>query len=37
VIGLSDRYTNTQEYDAAEHYGQTADEWDGYEEDNNEP
>ncbi len=37
VIGLADRYSNTQEYDAAEYYAPPQDEWEGYEEDNNEP
>jgi hypothetical protein len=37
VVGLADRYTNTQEYDAAEYYAPPPDEWAGYEEDNNEP
>lgn len=37
VIGLADRYTNTQEYDAADYYAQLRDDWAGYEEDNNEP
>ncbi len=37
VVGLADRYVNTQEYDAAEFYAPPPDEWDGYEEDNNEP
>lgn len=37
IVGLADRYTNTQEYDAAEYYSPPQDEWDGYEEDNNEP
>jgi hypothetical protein len=37
VVGLADRYTNTQVYDAAEYYAQNEDEWAGYEEDNNEP
>lgn len=36
VVGLADRYTSTQVYDAAEYYTQSQDEWDGYEEDNNE-
>lgn len=36
VVGLADRYINTQEYDAAEHYAGPEDEWHGYEEDNNE-
>ena len=36
VVGLADRYTNTQEYDAAEYYAQPEDEWAGYEDDNNE-
>lgn len=37
VVGLADRYVNTQQYDAAEYYAPPPDEWDGYEEDNNEP
>lgn len=37
VVGLADRYTSTQEYDAAEYYAPPQDEWDRYEEDNNEP
>ncbi len=37
VVGLADRYTNKQEYDAAEYYAPPEDEWAGYEEDNNEP
>lgn len=37
VVGLADRYVNTQEYDAAEFYAPPPDEWDGYEDDNNEP
>lgn len=36
VVGLGNRYTNTQVYDAAEYYAQPEDEWAGYEEDNNE-
>ncbi len=36
AIGLGDRFLNTQYYDAAEYYA-PEDEWDGYEEDNNEP
>lgn len=36
VVELAGRYTNTQEYDAAEHYGGPADDWPDYEEDNNE-
>lgn len=36
VVGLSDRYTNTQTYDAAEFYAEEADEWAQYEDDNNE-
>jgi hypothetical protein len=36
VVGLADRYTNTQQYDAAEYYALPQDEWGGYEEDNNE-
>jgi len=37
VVGIADRYTNKQEYDAAEYYAPPVDEWAGYEEDNNEP
>lgn len=37
VVGLADRYTNTQEYDAAEYYAQPSDDWADYAEDNNEP
>lgn len=37
IVGLADRYINTQDYDAAEYYARPADEWAGYEEDNNEP
>lgn len=37
VVGLADRYTNKQEYDAAEYYAPPEDEWAGYEDDNNEP
>jgi hypothetical protein len=37
VVDLADRYVNTQEYDAAEYYAPPKDEWEGYEEDNNEP
>jgi hypothetical protein len=36
VVGLADRYTSTQEYDAAEFYAQPEDEWPEYEDDNNE-
>ncbi len=36
VVGLSDRYTNTQTYDAAEFYAEEQDEWAHYEDDNNE-
>ena len=36
VVGLADRYTNRQEYDAAEVYAPEPDEWAGYEEDNND-
>lgn len=36
VVGLADRYTNKQEYDAAEYYAAPQDEWAGYEDDNNE-
>lgn len=36
VVGLSDRYTNTQTYDAAEFYAEAPDEWAQYEDDNNE-
>lgn len=36
VVGLSDRYTNTQTYDAAEFYAEELDEWAQYEDDNNE-
>lgn len=36
VVGLADRYINTQDYDAAEYYAPPSDEWAGYEEDNNE-
>ena len=36
VVGLADRYTNTQVYDAAEYYAEREDEWAGYEDDNNE-
>lgn len=36
VVGLSDRYKRTTIYDAAEYYA-PEDEFDGYEEDNNEP
>ena len=37
IVGLADRYTNKQEYDAAEVYAPEQDEWAGYEDDNNEP
>ena len=37
AVGRADRYVNTQEYDAAEYYAPPSDEWEGYEEDNNEP
>lgn len=37
VVGLADRYTKTQEYDAADYYASPEDEWWGYEDDNNEP
>lgn len=37
VVDLADRFTNTHEYDAAEFYAPPQDEWDGYEDDNNEP
>jgi hypothetical protein len=36
VVGLGDRYKNTQVYDAAEYYAST-DDYSRYEEDNNEP
>jgi DNA-directed RNA polymerase subunit RPC12/RpoP len=36
VVGLGDRYKNTQVYDAAEYYAPD-DEYMGYEDDNNEP
>lgn len=36
VVDLSDRYTNTQTYDAAEFYAEEPDEWAQYEDDNNE-
>ena len=36
VVGLADRYTNTQVYDAAQYYAEPADEWEGYDDDNNE-
>ena len=36
VVGLGDRYKNTQVYDAAEYYA-PSDGYAGYEEDNNEP
>lgn len=36
VVGLANRFTNTQEYDAAEYYAPPPDEWAGFEDDNNE-
>lgn len=36
VVGLGDRYKKTITYDAAEYYAQDQ-EWQGYEDDNNEP
>ncbi|MEG3159427.1 hypothetical protein U1763_02825 [Sphingomonas sp. LB2R24] len=36
VVELADRYTNKQEYDAAEYYAPPEDRWAGYEDDNNE-
>lgn len=37
VVGLADRFTNTQEYDAAQFYAPDEEDWAGYEDDNNEP
>lgn len=37
VVGLGDRYTNTQTYEAAEYYRSEDDQYAEYEEDNNEP
>lgn len=36
AVGLGDRYTKTQTYDASEYYA-AADPYEGYEDDNNEP
>lgn len=36
VVGLADRFTNKQEYDAAQFYAPEEDQWAGYEDDNNE-
>ncbi|BBB08716.1 hypothetical protein [Sphingopyxis sp. EG6] len=36
VVGIADRFTNTQEYDAAQFYAPEEDEWAAYEDDNNE-
>ena len=35
--GLSDTYTATSTYEASEYYAPEPEEWEGYEEDNNDP